>query len=189
MKPVAYHRLAASELIKSAEFYERRSASLGEAFLVIVEATLPKIQRNPELGKRVPSWNRLTPEMQTNRVIKPAIRYSEAFKLQVVSELEREGLTAATLTRKYGVRGHGTVIGWVRKYGNGSRGKVIRVETPQEINELKKLKERVKRLETALADANIELALERAYTKIACQRAGIEDVEEFKKKSAGTQRT
>ena len=140
-------------------------------------------------GISVPSWNRLTPEMQTNRVIKPAIRYSEAFKLQVVSELEREGLTAATLTRKYGVRGHGTVIGWVRKYGNGSRGKVIRVETPQEINELKKLKERVKRLETALADANIELALERAYTKIACQRAGIEDVEEFKKKSAGTQRT
>ena len=137
----------------------------------------------------VPSWNRLTPEMQTNRVIKPAIRYSEAFKLQVVSELEREGLTAATLTRKYGVRGHGTVIGWVRKYGNGSRGKVIRVETPQEINELKKLKERVKRLETALADANIELALERAYTKIACQRAGIEDVEEFKKKSDGTQLT
>ena len=51
MKPVVYHRLAASELIKSAEFYTHRNASLGEAFLSTVGATLPKIQRNPELGK------------------------------------------------------------------------------------------------------------------------------------------
>ena len=40
MKPVAYHRLAASELIKSAELYERRKPSLGEAFLSVAEATL-----------------------------------------------------------------------------------------------------------------------------------------------------
>jgi toxin ParE1/3/4 len=51
MKPVAYHRLAASELIKSAVYYERRNRALGEAFLVVVEATLPKIQRNPDLGR------------------------------------------------------------------------------------------------------------------------------------------
>jgi plasmid stabilization system protein ParE len=51
MKPVAYHRLAASELTKSAKFYARRNPSLGEAFLSIVESTLPGIQRNPELGK------------------------------------------------------------------------------------------------------------------------------------------
>jgi transposase-like protein len=127
--------------------------------------------------------------MQTNRVIKPIIRYSEAFKLQVVGELEREGLTAAAIRSKYQVRGAGTVEHWVRKYGNGTRGKVIRVETPQEINELKRLKDRVKRLETALADANIDLALERAYIRIACERAGIKDVEEFKKKNAGKQRT
>lgn len=51
MKPVAYHRLAASEWIKSAEFYERRKPTLGEAFLSTMEATLLNIQRNPELGK------------------------------------------------------------------------------------------------------------------------------------------
>ena len=63
------------------------------------------------------------------------------------------------------------------------------METPQEINELKRLRERVRRLESALADANIDLALEKAYTKMACERAGIEDVEEFKKKGLGKQRT
>ena len=77
---------------------------------------------------------------------------------------------------------------WVRQYGNGSRGKRIRVERPEEINELKRLKERVRRLESALADANIDIALERAYTELACERAGI-DVTEFKKKAAGQQRT
>jgi hypothetical protein len=63
------------------------------------------------------------------------------------------------------------------------------VETPEEINELKQLKERVKRLESLLADANLDLALERAYTQIACERAGIKDVEVFKKKNRGKQGT
>jgi hypothetical protein len=36
-----------------------------------------------------------------------------------------------------------------------------------------------------LADTNIDLALERQYTRLACERAGIEDVAEFKKKAAG----
>lgn len=90
--------------------------------------------------------------------------------------------------RKYGIGGGATVAGWVGKYGNGSRGKIIRVERPEEINELKRLRQRVRQLESALADANIDVALERAYTKLACQRAGVE-VEEFKKKAAGQVRT
>lgn len=113
------------------------------------------------------------------------IRYSEAFKLQLVAEVEREGLSFEAVRRKYGVLGVATVGAWVRKYGNGSRGKIIRVETPEEIDERTKLRERVKRLEKLLADANIDLALERAYTKMACERAGIKDVEAFKKKADG----
>lgn len=112
------------------------------------------------------------------------IRYSEAFKMAVVRELEERDLPFEHVRRKYGILGSATVQKWVRKYGNGTRGKRIRVEKPQEINELERLKERVRRLESALADANIELSLERAYTELACERAGM-DVEEFKKKAAG----
>ena len=114
-----------------------------------------------------------------------AVRYSEAFKMEVVRELERDRVTYLYLERKYGIRGKGTIGRWLGKYGNGSRGKVIRVETPEEKDELKRLRDRVRRLETALADANVDLALEREYTRIACQRAGIKDVAEFKKKSGG----
>lgn len=127
--------------------------------------------------------------MQIKRVIKPAIRYSEAFKMQLVSELEREGVTVSSLMKKYDIRGCGTMESWLRKYGNGTRGKIIRVETPKEIDELKRLRERVKRLESLLADANIDLVLERAYTQIACEQAGIQDVGEFKKKHPGGRRT
>lgn len=110
------------------------------------------------------------------------IRYSEAFKLEVVREVETEGLAFDAVSRKYGIRGSMTVSNWVRKHGNGSRGKIIRVEKPDEMNELKRLKARVRQLESALADANIDAALERAYTRLACQRAGIADVADFKKK-------
>lgn len=104
--------------------------------------------------------------------------------MEIVRELERDGLPFDQVRRKYGI-GAATVQVWVRRYGNGTRGKVIRVEKPEEINELKRLKQRVRNLETALADASVDLAIERAYTKIACNRAGITDVDEFKKKSAG----
>jgi transposase len=113
------------------------------------------------------------------------IRYSEAFKMQIVREVELEGVACDHVRRKYSIRGTATVPSWVRKYGNGSWGRRIRVETPEEINHTEQLKRRVRALERALADANIELVLERQFTRIACERAGIRDVVEFKKKAGG----
>jgi len=101
------------------------------------------------------------------------IRYSESFKMGVVRELEEQDLPFAQVRRKY---------------GNGNRGKRIRVEKPEEINELERLRRRVRLLEKSLADANIDLALERAYTELACERVGV-DAQEFKKKAAGQLRT
>src|SRR5881394_3471261 len=114
------------------------------------------------------------------------IRYSEAFKMQIVREVEQEGVACDHVRQKYGIKGAATVPSWVRKYGNGSWGKRVRVETPEEINETEQLKRRVRALERALADANIDLALERQFTRIACERAGIKDVMEFKKKWVGS---
>jgi transposase len=124
--------------------------------------------------------------MTTKRPInREVIRYSEAFKMSVVRELEAGGLAFDELGRKYGIKGHETLAKWVRKYGNGTRGKVIRVEKPEEIDQMKKLKERVQVLERVVGSLHVELALERAYTNLACERAGIGDVPAFKKKSAG----
>jgi transposase-like protein len=54
--------------------------------------------------------------------IRPEIRYSEAFKFEVVRELERDALPFEQVRRKYGVGGIWAVQKWVHPYGNGYRG-------------------------------------------------------------------
>lgn len=141
----------------------------------------------PRSGVR--SWNRLTLLMKKNSEIKPAIQYSEAFKMQLVRELEAGGINYNQMMRKYGIRGYGTLKRWVVRYGNGSVGKIIRVEKPKERNQIEQMKRRIRALEQALADTNIDLVLERQYTRLACERAGIKDLAEFKKKAAGQRPT
>jgi transposase len=122
------------------------------------------------------------------RVIrKGTIRYSEAFKLQVLRELEGGRFkTHAAAYRAYGIRGQGTIERWAVKYGkNHLVGKVIRVETGKEISELEALRKRVRDLEKALANERLDHLLDEAYLQIACRTAGVTDVEEFKKKHAG----
>ena len=51
MKPVKYHRLAESELVESAMFYEHRRGFLGDSFLDLMAETLAKIQGHPDIGK------------------------------------------------------------------------------------------------------------------------------------------
>lgn len=119
--------------------------------------------------------------------MKAAIRYSEAFKLQVLREIEEGRFeTRAAAYRAYGIRGQGRIESWAMKYGKDHLvGKVIRVETAKEVSELKVLRKRVKDLEKALANERLDHMLEEAYLQIACRTAGIEDVDGFKKKHAG----
>ena len=114
-------------------------------------------------------------------------RYSEAFKLQVVRELEQGRFDNPTAAgRAYGVNGAETVANWIRRYGKDHLlRRVIRVMKTDEQAEVKALRKRVRELERALADAHIDLKLEEAYVEMACEAAGIEDVVEFKKKHAG----
>ncbi len=118
---------------------------------------------------------------------KANIRYSEAFKLQVVRELEQGRFASVGAAgRAYGVKGAETVALWIRRYGKDHLlQKAIRVMKADEQAEVKALRKRVRELERALADAHIDLKLEAAYVELACEAAGIEDVAEFKKKHGG----
>ena len=118
--------------------------------------------------------------------MKRVIRYSEAFKQQVVSELEdgRYG-SPFEASQVYGIRGTTTVRRWVREYGKSHLlSKVVRVEKQGEPGEIKRLKERVRQLETSLADAHMDWALEKSRFEILCKRTDT-DVEAFKKNTVG----
>jgi len=104
------------------------------------------------------------------------IRYSEAFKMMIVREVQEQDLPFAQIQRKYDIRGAATVVKWVRRYGNGTRGKRIRVEKPEEINETAAFERAGASAGERTADANIDLALERAYTEMACERAGLDAI-------------
>jgi transposase-like protein len=119
-------------------------------------------------------------------VSKEVFRYSEAFKGQVVSELERGRFGSAfEAAQAYGIRGHETVSTWVKQYGKSNLlRKVVRVESPDEPGELRRLRERVRDLESALADAHIDGLLTKSYFEILCERTGTDPVE-FKKKHGG----
>ncbi len=123
--------------------------------------------------------------------MKNTIRYSEAFKLQVLRSVEEGRFPSLSVAaRAYGVSGKGTAEYWARKYSmHHLLGKVIKVETAKEIDEKKVLRQRVRDLEKALSDARLKEMFGDAYLEIACRLAGIEDVEDFKKKHAGRVRT
>lgn len=115
------------------------------------------------------------------------ITYSEAFKRQVVEQLESGKFQcAAHAMRAYGIRGTATVGSWLRRYGSGKcNPKRIKIMSLNEIDETKELKKRVRALESALADAQMRSLLNEAHLEIACERMKT-DMETFKKKHATT---
>lgn len=42
--------------------------------------------------------------------------YTESFKIQVVKEYEKGGVSLESLKRKYGVSGNSTISKWIKKY-------------------------------------------------------------------------
>lgn len=115
------------------------------------------------------------------------IRYSEAFKRQVVEEVERGRFRSLEEARKkFDIGGQPTIKRWLRKYGKDHLvPRVVRVESMDERDKIKELKRKNKELEKALAETRVEEVLNRAYLEIVCEKYGVEDVEEFKKKAAG----
>ena len=133
----------------------------------------------------VPSYDRLTPERGDWKVSQRVMRYSEAFKQQVVDELEAGRFGSPyEASQAYGVD-QGSVKRWARQYGKAHLlRKVVRVAKPNEPGEIKRLKERVRRLEAALADSHMDQALDQAFFEILCERTET-DADAFKKKHAG----
>ncbi len=113
---------------------------------------------------------------------KKVIRYSEAFKQQVISEVEGGRFGSPTeAAQAYGIAGHATVQRWLKENGkNHLLSKVVRVEKQGEPGEIRRLNERVRQLETALADAYMDGALSEAFFGILCERT-MTDPEAFKK--------
>ena len=114
---------------------------------------------------------------------KLVIRYSSTFKRHIISELESGRFSNITeAQRHYGIVGNGTIQKWLKRYGrNHLCPKVIRVEKPDEQNQIRELKKQVRQLKEALGQTQAEKIIGDAFLEIACEDMGVE-VEAFKKK-------
>lgn len=110
------------------------------------------------------------------------IRYSEAFKLEVLKELENGFMSKKELSDRYGIKGTETLTNWARKYGKESLiNRVIRVEKPNERDRLKELKKENQKLKDALASAYLKQITAENFLEVVSEMMGT-SVAELKKK-------
>src|SRR4030095_6966156 len=111
------------------------------------------------------------------------VRYSEAFKSQVLTEIESGQLTIAEARRKYNILGVHTIPDWARKSGRfGMVSKLVKVESPKERDQTKTLKAENKRLKEMIADLVLDRKIAESTLEVICEQQGW-DIEEIKKKA------
>ena len=108
------------------------------------------------------------------------IRYSQAFKQKVISEIESGELGIEKARRIYDIGGAETIQKWIKKYGKYHLlNKVVRVEMKDEQDKIKTLERQKRELESALAQAHLRILTLESTIEVAEEQLGIK----IKKKS------
>jgi transposase-like protein len=87
------------------------------------------------------------------------VRFTEAFKLHVVCEVETGRISKSEASRRYGILGHSTILKWCRKYGKlpSHRNMKLRSRSMDEKEiELLRLQNENKALRQELEDARFK---------------------------------
>jgi len=103
-------------------------------------------------------------------------RFTEAFKLHVVGEVETGRISQSEANRRYGILGHSTILKWCRKYGKlrvhrGTRRGTMRVDE-KEID-LLRLQNENKALRQELEDVRFKNVVLETLVDVAERELGI----------------
>ena len=78
--------------------------------------------------------------MEGNQTRRTIYRYSQAFKLKVVGEIESGKLTIEGARKVYGIGGTNSIQNWIKKFGKLELlNKVVRIEMKDEVSRIKQL--------------------------------------------------
>ncbi len=117
--------------------------------------------------------------LKDDRTIK---RYSESFKLKVLSELACGKYTKNEIRRVYGIS-LGSLDSWIKKYRRFDLlNQRVKIETMDEKDKVKNLEKELKQLKEILLDAKIKGYMDEAYLDWAAEQLGYKDAQELKKK-------
>ena len=108
-------------------------------------------------------------------------RYSESFKLKILSELSTGNYTKRQLGRIYGIQ-NSTINEWIKKYDRKDLMNTrIIVETKDEISRIKALQKEVEQLKEMLIRRDLDRLVLDSYLEVAAEKMGYKNVDEVKK--------
>jgi transposase-like protein len=108
-------------------------------------------------------------------------RYSESFKLKILSELSIGKYSKRELSRIYGLH-HSTMNEWIKKYGRKDLMNTrIMVENQDEISRIKALQKELEQLKNLLLKKDLEQLVTDSYLEVAAEELGYKNVAELKK--------
>jgi transposase-like protein len=109
-------------------------------------------------------------------------RYSEGFKLKILSELSSGKYSKRQLSMIYGLRSS-TINEWIKKYDRKDLMNTrIMVENQDEITRLKALQKEIEQLKKLLLKKDLELLANDSYLEVLAEQLGYKNVAELKKK-------
>lgn len=102
------------------------------------------------------------------------LRYSEAFRQKVVSEIENGKLTVSEAQKLYDIRGGETIQSWIKKLGKSHLlNKVVHIQMRDEMDKIKELEKQKRELESALAQAHLKIITLESSVKVLEEKSGV----------------
>jgi transposase len=115
---------------------------------------------------------------ENNKVVR---RYSESFKLKILSELSDGIYSKRQIGRIYGINPTSINV-WIQKYDRKDlMNKRVFVETKDEIGRIKALQKEIEQLKQILVKKELESIVSDSYLEVAAENLGYKNVDELKK--------
>lgn len=108
-------------------------------------------------------------------------RYSEGFKLKILSELSTGKYSKRELSRIYGLQSS-TINEWIKKYDRKDLMNTrIMIENQDEISRVKALQKEIEQLKKLLLKKDMEQLVTDSYFEVIAEKYGFKNVAELKK--------
>lgn len=108
-------------------------------------------------------------------------RYSEGFKLKILTELSTGKYSKSELSRLYGLR-TSTINNWIKKYERSDLMNTrIMIENQDEISRIKALQKEIEQLKKVLIKKDLEQLANDSFLEVAAEKLGYKNVAELKK--------
>ena len=109
-------------------------------------------------------------------------RYSEPFKLKILSELSTGKHNKYQLGKLYGIAPT-TINEWIKKYDRKDLMNTrVMVETKDEISRIKSLQKEIEQLKKLLLKKDLDQMIDESYLEVAASKLGYKNVLDLKKK-------